>query len=220
MPVRVPGATAGADLREHPVNGAWLDRVARALVRDPHSTVDPGHSGAPRLARRTLLRHGIVGALAVAGLTSVRLPAASSAPLACTGGTLAGCLKRAEKLAQSAISSCSDYDNPGEPIGSIADRIRCQRLSTAYGQSLRTGCRKQCPQKRKKKGGGSGGGGGASGGGSGGSGGGGSAPGTCGGVSCATGNTCCPDEGGPICCAVGCNKSGKGCCSSESDCKP
>ena len=41
---------------------------------------------------------------------------------------------------------------------------------------------------------------------------------TCGSVDCFTGNFCCPADGGPICCAVCCNKNGNGCGSSSSDC--
>lgn len=204
------------------MSGEWLDRLARAVVDQPRRApvqAAPASNGEaePSLGRAELLCQGALGALTLAGVGALRVPPAAAARLddSCVGGSNGACMKAAESVVGRILSGCGNYS-----AESVIDSILCYRSAARERSAGRAFCRRHCPQpKRKKKPQSPGKPGSPGGPGSspppGGRGG--STP-TCGDVSCVSGNKCCPLGAGKICCAVGCRKDGKGCCSSDSDC--
>jgi len=205
------------------MTGAWLDRLARALVDPrPRTPVEAVHAaegaGEPTLGRAELLRRGALGGLVLAGVGAFRVSPAAAAPLdgLCVGGSNGACLKAAKSYVGRILSGCGNTS-----AESVVDSILCYRSAASERSASQAFCRRHCPQPKKKKkppgqpgsGGGPGpppppGGGGGS-------------ANTCGEVSCVRGDKCCPQSGVPgnrICCAIGCAKGGQGCCSSDSDC--
>jgi len=196
----------------HPV-----DRLARLLVRR-RAPASPPQSLTPtdeiRVDRSALLRAGALGVVAISLGKVPAARAASGAATACTGGSLKACYATVEKNFDKYVRTICDTlkDNPGDPFGTASYQCYVGFLSSRL--DARKSCRAQCP-KPKSPGTGRGGGGGtpppppSSG----------PKPG-CGDVDCAQGDTCCSVKGSttPICCAIGCARTGDGCCSSSSDC--
>jgi hypothetical protein len=195
----------------HPV-----DRLARVLAgrRAPAAPPQSPASAETSLDRSALLR---AGALGVVAISLGRIPAAkasSKASAACTGGSLKACYATVEKNFDKYVRQICDKlkDNKGDPFGTASYQCYVGFLSSRL--DARKSCRADCP-KPKSPGTGRGGGGGApppppsSG----------PKPG-CGDVDCVQGDSCCSVKGSttPICCAVGCARTGDGCCSSSSDC--
>ncbi len=205
------------------MTGQWLDRLARALVDPTHRAApvqasraaEPGDE--PTLGRAELLRQGAFGVLALAGVGTLRVSPAAATPLddLCVGGSNGACMKAAESYVGRILSHCGNYS-----AESVIDSILCYRLAASERSASRAFCRRHCPQRKKKQSPGKPGSPGGPG-----SppppGGGGGSRNTCGEVSCVRGDKCCPQSGVPgnrICCAIGCSKTGQGCCSSDSDC--
>jgi hypothetical protein len=194
-----------------------IDRLARRLAekRAPaaqqESLTPPGES---RIDRASLLRVGALGVLAVSlrGIPTAQA-ASSEVAGACTGGSLKACYATVEKNFDKYVRQFCDRlkDNKGDPFGTASYQCYVQWLSARL--DARKSCRASCP-KPKSPGAGRGGGGSPP-----------TAPGSgpkpgCGDVDCVQGDVCCSVKGSttPICCAIGCARSGDGCCSSSSDC--
>lgn len=197
-----------------------IDRTARRLAGisagNPRRAAEPVAEPAG-FDRGQLLRTAAAGALALSlGSLPRTARAAGTVSTACAGGSVASCNANGWKTTNATIAFC-DRAYLGKPGGEAAS-YSCYvdaMASRAQGmKECKSNCPKKKPKKPKKPPSGDGGGGGST------------APPadsgpqpTCGFVDCATGDKCCPVQGGGvICCVVGCARSGDGCCSSSSDC--
>ena len=196
-----------------------IDRLARLLAGTRVGAGKPrlpAVSGDTSLNRGSLLRAGALGILAVSlrGVPTARAATADAAGT-CPGGSLKACYGTVEKNFDKYVRLICDSkkDNKGDPFGTASYSCYVEWMQSRL--DARKDCRASCPKPKSPKGGGGGGGGG----------GGNPPPGggktpTCGQVDCVGGDKCCSVKGSttPICCAVGCARSGDGCCSSSSDC--
>jgi hypothetical protein len=201
----------------HRIDGlARLLAGTRAVAAKPQL---PAVSGETSFNRSSLLRAGALGVLAVSlrGVPTARAATAEVAG-ACTGGSLKACYGTVEKNFDKYVHQICDKlkDNKGDPFGTASYSCYVGWMSSRL--DARKECRAKCPKPKSPKGGRGGGGGGGGGGGNPPPGGG-KTP-SCGYVDCVSGDSCCSVKGSttPICCAIGCARSGDGCCSSSSDC--
>jgi len=194
-----------------------IDRLARlvAAKRIPAAGPMPALSDETRLNRSSLIRAGALGILAVSlrGIPSAQ--AASGLTSSCPGGSLKACYAGVEKNFAKYLHSVCDQlkDNKGDPFGTASYSCYVGFMDSRL--KVRNECRSKCPKPKSPRAGGGGGGGAPPPP----PGGGGHTP-TCGYVDCVQGDKCCPVKGSstPICCAIGCARTGDGCCSSSSDC--
>lgn len=197
-----------------------IDRLARLLAgtRAGEGRLQPTSvPGRTSFNRGSLLRAGALGILAVSlrGVPTAGA-ATSEAEGACTGGSLKACYGTVEKNFDKYVRLICDSlkDKQGDPFGTASYSCYVQWMDSR--QQARKDCRAKCPKPKSPKGGGNGGGGGGAG----------TPPPagghtpSCGQVDCVGGDSCCSVKGSttPICCAIGCARSGDGCCSSSSDC--
>jgi len=194
-----------------------IDRLARLVagtrVGAGQQQHPPAVLGRTSFNRGSLLRAGALGILAVS-LRGVPSAAASTSEAAgaCTGGSLKACYGTVEKNFDKYVRLLCDSlkDNKGDPFGTASYSCYVKWMDSR--QQARKDCRASCPKPKSPKSPKGGGGGGAP------PPTGGHTP-TCGQVDCVTGDKCCSVQGGgSICCAVGCARTGDGCCSSSSDC--
>jgi hypothetical protein len=117
-----------------------LDKLARIAA----AQVEPGsRAGYKPLTRADVVKRGFVGTLAMGSLGHLAFPARSSGA-GCPGGSLHGCLDRAENLYRDALVDCDDEADPGR-------KLVCYRnVHGSDRKHLRNVCRKYCAASKPK----------------------------------------------------------------------
>lgn len=114
-----------------------LDDLARAVARQ-----HPREEAIPeRLSRGTLVRRGLLGALAVGVAGGVRAPESAAVQLVCPYGSLPICLGQQSSAYRRNLDECSKAATP-------VDVLACYRSSLKAWDYGREVCREKCPKPK------------------------------------------------------------------------